>query len=358
VEFLARGPKSSFRGLRETQPGSQLATVADELASILAATLEVDDFFELEQLRVTAHHPPFARMDLEVETRHPAPISAPAAPVFVEPEAPKGISGVFGRKKHAEALAAAQAAFAAAHQAWESEATAVPVRQLAQTRAWEETDRRRVERLDEARRKYRHECAARDAEAAKANQALDELISGLQAGTEAAIQDYVGIVLGNSVYPDILAVEHEFEFDSKLKELTLTVLVAPPDRLPLEKEYKFVKAKDEITATQLPKTVLKSRYAGIVHQVALRTTHEIFEADRTGHINTIALTVATETNDPATGLNKRLAFVAVAAERASFVSFDLANIVPLATLRHLGASVSKDPYDLVAIDDLPGVRGR
>jgi restriction system protein len=50
--------------------------------------------------------------------------------------------------------------------------------------------------------------------------------------------------------------------------------------------------------------------------------------------------------------------VAVGVERAAFMSFDLANIVPLATLQHLGASVSKNPFDLVGIDDSQGVRGR
>ena len=86
--------------------------------------------------------------------------------------------------------------------------------------------------------------------------------------------------------------------------------------------------------------------------------HEVFEADRAGHIETIALTVATEAIDPATGRQKRTSLVAVGAERESFMQFDLNNIVPSATLQHLGASLSKSPYDLVGIDDAQGVRGR
>jgi restriction system protein len=54
----------------------------------------------------------------------------------------------------------------------------------------------------------------------------------------------------------------------------------------------------------------------------------------------------------------RVPFVAVAAERTSFMTFDLSNIVPLATLEHLGASVSKSPYDLKGIDESRGVRSR
>jgi restriction system protein len=195
-------------------------------------------------------------------------------------------------------------------------------------------------------------------QAASTNQALDELIRGVQAGADSAIQEYVGIVLGNSVYPESLCVAHDFEFDSELRELVLTALVSPPAGLPSAKEYKFVKARDEIVATALSKKDLKDRYANAVYQVALRTLHEVFEADRAAHINTIALTVATDAIDPATGLNKQTRLVAVGAERRSFVTFDVSNVVPLATLQHLGTSVSTNPYDLRGIDDLPGVRGR
>jgi restriction system protein len=82
----------------------------------------------------------------------------------------------------------------------------------------------------------------------------------------------------------------------------------------------------------------------------------VFEADRAGHIETIALTVSSDATDPATGRDKRNDFVAVAAERASFTTFDLHNIVPEATLRHLGASMSKSPFDLVSVDSTRGVR--
>lgn len=136
----------------------------------------------------------------------------------------------------------------------------------------------------------------------------------------------------------------------------MTTIVPPPDVLPTTRSYKYVKSNDEIVATDASKRELKDRYNGAVHQVALRTLHEVFEADRAGQIETIALTVSADAIDPATGRNKRSDFVAVGADRASFVTFDLRNIVPEATLRHLGASLSKSPYDLVTIDSTRGVR--
>jgi restriction system protein len=338
---------------------TQLAEISDQLESILAATLTVDDFVDLEDLRVAASHPPFPRTDLEVPTPAVTPLSAPPEPVFVEPEAPTGLGGVFGgKKRHAAAVAEARAAFDAEHLAWQAEAAAIPGRQLAQMQERDALEEQRARDLLAARESYAGECEERDAEAARANEPLDVLIAGLASGDHNAVQEYVGIVLGNSVYPEILSVEHDYEFDPEARELALTVLIASPDQLPAEKAYRYVKAKDEITATALAKKDLKERYASVVHQVALRSLHEIFEADRPAWIRTITLQVATLTSDPATGRQKQISFVGVAAERDSFLAFDLHNVVPLATLTHLGASTSKNPYELIDIDDAPGVRGR
>ena len=104
--------------------------------------------------------------------------------------------------------------------------------------------------------------------------------------------------------------------------------------------------------------VQKDRYASIVHQVALRTLHEVLEADRRGCIDTISLTVATTGIDSATGQVATTPLVAVAPARATFEAIDLANVVPQATLGHLGAVISKNPHGLVAIDTSKGIRGK
>ena len=96
----------------------ELALQLADIDNILAATLEVDDYVDLERLRKVAEHPPFESR-YSAPTPPPAPISVPPEPVFVEPEAPRGVGAVFGgKKKHAEAVAAAQAAHAQAHAAW------------------------------------------------------------------------------------------------------------------------------------------------------------------------------------------------------------------------------------------------
>jgi restriction system protein len=119
-----------------------------------------------------------------------------------------------------------------------------------------------------------------------------------------------------------------------------------------------VKAKDEITSTNLPVREKKERYVNAVWQVAVRCLHEVFEADRAGKIHSIALAVGVDTVDTATGRPTTVPLVFVAAERETFNSFDLTKVVPQDTLRHLGAAMSKSPFDLVPADTSRGVRVR
>jgi restriction system protein len=100
-----------------------------DIDNTLTAILEVDDHVDLERLCRTAERPPFQFRHRE-PIPAPSPIEAPPTSVCVEPEAPRGVGAVFGGKKHAEAVAAAQAAFAQLRQQWQQAAAAVPMQQL------------------------------------------------------------------------------------------------------------------------------------------------------------------------------------------------------------------------------------
>ena len=336
---------------------AQLEQTKEEIASILPSALQIDPFVDVGQLRRVADHPPFARTDLERPQPPPTLLTARDEPAFVEPPAPTGLGGLFGaKKKHAEAIAAANADFAQRHASWEAEVAGLPAAQFRQMQDFQRAEQQRLESLDRARQEYQSECNRRDAEVAAANTALDHLIQGLATGVPEAIDEYVGVVLGNSLYPDSFPVEHELSYDATLRELSVTVTVPHPSALRLEREFRYTKSKDEIVPTLLPQKDLKDRYLQAICQVSLRTLHEVFTADRTGQIHTIALTVDTEGIDSATGLTKRTSLVIVAADRSRFQTFDLANVLPQATLQHLGALISKSPFDLVGIDASKALR--
>ena len=84
----------------------ELAEIYQEIDSLLAWTLDVDDHVDLNTLRSVAEHPPFDRPDLETAIPAPRPIPDPQEPVGPPLAAPTGILGFFGRKKHAKAAEA------------------------------------------------------------------------------------------------------------------------------------------------------------------------------------------------------------------------------------------------------------
>ena len=337
------------------QRNLELSQTYDELDSLLTATLDVDDYVDLEKLRTEAEHPPFDRTDLEAPIPSPSPILDPPEPTFAKPTPPKGLRGVLGKKKHEKAVAEASAEHERKLVKWRSEMAKVEsARKEAASRHAEE-EAKRNSALEAERARYAAECAAREAEAAEHNAAIDTLIADLGYGAVNAVEEYVSIVLSNSVYPAFFPVDHDFHFDAETAELRLRVLISSPDKLPTTRAYKYTKSSDEITETPSSQKECRDRYASIVHQVALRSMHEVFEADRRGLIKTISLEVGTETIDPATGREAYMVFVAVGAERASFLELNLSNVVPTATLQHLGAAISKNPFGLV-VADTSGVR--
>jgi restriction system protein len=332
---------------------------ATQIDGLLAWTLEVDDYVELESLKVNVEHPPFNPGRLGVSTPAVPPLVYPPEPVYEEPPAPGGMSAAFGgRKKHEQAVGQARQAFDVARRQWHEAATALHSQHLAALASREEAEQQRLAQLAIAEAAYREECAQREADAAARNSELSTLINELAFDVESAIQEYVGIVLSNSVYPEVFPVSHDHRFSLDTRELTLTAIVPEPSAVPSVKEFKYVKARDEIVPTALTAKAQKDRYAEAVWQVAVRTLHEVFEADRAGKIRSIALTVGVNRTSPATGKPETVPLVQVAADRETFSGFDLANVVPQATLSHLGAALSKSPFDLTPADTARGVRVR
>lgn len=316
------------------------------LEGLIAATLEVDDHVDLEALKRKAEHLSKHRPDLRPQPLPPS-VPPPPKPQFVAPEA-GALGRVLGKNKHAEQVTLAEKAHAEAVARWEE---SVSRHHSERERVVAEHERVEAQRAAELQASY----AAHVDEVERDNQAIDTLIANLGYGVAEAVEEYVSIVVSNSVYPEEFDVSHDFEFSGESAELAIRAVIPPPESMPTVKAYKYVKASDEIRATDLSAKARKDLYASAIDQVALRTLHEIFEADRRGLIQTISLEVGTSAPSPATGQPAFMPFAAVSASRDEFIEFDLSAVQPRATLEHLGASISKNAFGLVAANTA-GVR--
>lgn len=321
-----------------------LASVYEDLDNLLTATLDVDDFVDLEKLRQVVDHPPFDRVDLKVPVAPPTPIPDPIEPTRKAVETPKGFFGK--QKKLEEAQAKAEAEFVQAWYAWHAEITSLPGKRAAMAADHAAAEAARESALATELATYTSQCAERERAVAEHNSSLDDFIANLGYGAVDAVHEYVGIVLANSVYPEHFEVEHDASFEPATAELSLKVVVPGPDTIPTIKAHKYTRASDEIATVPLSQKEAKARYANVVHQVALRTIYEVFEADRRNLFQAISVEVGTEATNPATGKQEYVSLVAVSASRDRFTEIDLSAVVPVATLEHLGAAVSKSPFDL------------
>ena len=356
--------KQIEREVREAYVASRLAEADElnenlaaeyaEIDGLLAATLSLDDYVDLEALKKTVVHAPFARMELKVPHPAPTPIPVPEQPRLQAPEAP---TGMFGKKKKlGEAQERAQAEYQSALQQWDQYRAGIPAREAELARKHAALERTRLDMLEAEQERYDSAMVRQKQEVAEHNAAIDTLVVGLGYGATDAVQEYVGIVLANSIYPESFEIEHEAVFEPETAELRIQVIVPAPDKIRSVKSFRYVKASDEIAEAQLSKKDANDRYAGALHQVALRSLHEIFEADRRGLIQAISLQVGPNAKDPATGRDMFMPLIAVTSPRGQFTEFDLSSVVPSATLQHLGAAVSKTPSALTLVD-VAGVRG-
>ncbi|HEV8559505.1 MAG TPA: hypothetical protein VGR06_24450 [Actinophytocola sp.] len=346
---------------QQTKVESLNADLREELAaidSILESTLAVDDYVDLEKLRRVAEHPRFQSAHLTA-LPPPASIAAPPEPYFQPPAPPTGISALFAKKKHAAATAAAEAQFDHAHAAWRAMVAEIPRRQLAAAEQHQVAEGERLRRLASDRRRYEAECEERQRVADAENARLDDLINRLAISEPEAIDEYVGIVFGNSIYPDVIAANSDidFSYSSDLRELSITLLFPPPEVIPTTKSFRYVRAGDEIAETKLTQKDFSTRYANLINNMTLRTVHEVWESDRTGKIDSISLVGGVNHVDPAVGKDVFVRLIALAVSREDFLQIDLTRITPFETLKHLCAVMSKAPHRLTPIDDKKGVRG-
>jgi restriction system protein len=121
------------------------------------------------------------------------------------------------------------------------------------------------------------------------------------------------------------------------------------DVVPKVAEYRYVKTRDEVEEKERKTAEMKDIYQDVVAAIALRTIHEVFEADQGNHIAVVAFNGLVRDVDRATGKDIRPCLISVRVTKERFCELDLSRVGKRACLRNLGAQVSPQPTELVAV---------
>jgi restriction system protein len=298
----------------------------DALESLLAATLEVDDYLDFETLKVEPDVPPF----------QPGALAIATDPPRLEMFMPTPLSGL--GKLMPGAKAKYDAAASSAQKAFEAE-----------TAAHAERERQREAALNEAKDAHDAEVEKIRERAAAQNREIDEFRARFESGEPDAVVEYFSLVLDASSFPDGFARKHRIAFVPESRQLVIEFELPTISVVPVVKQYRYVKARDVVEDSARAATQVKTLYASVVAQTTLRTLHELLEADRSGKLESIVFNGYVNTVDPATGKATAPHLVTVRASRDVFLQLDLRNVEPLACLKGLNASVSKSPSELVPV---------
>lgn len=300
------------------------ASVAD-LDRLLAATLTVDDYVDFESMKEPPLLPAWGDAALEI------PLPEPDGPSFA-PAPPTGLSKIFGGKaKYARDYEAGRVAYESAYHQWQADEAA------------------RHGELDRRRKAFEKAVKAANAKAKAQHLQVDELHKGFDAGEPEAVTTYFDVVLGSSGYPPGFPQAFKLAYVPESRQLVVEYELPPVDAVPAVKAYKYVRTSDTVTESARPATQVKAQYASVVAQVALRTVHELFEADRARNIDVVVFNGVLDTVDPGSGKSVRPCLITLRTTREAFLELDLARVDPLACLKHLSAGVSKSPAELVPV---------
>jgi restriction system protein len=296
-----------------------------DLDALLLSTLDVDDHIDLDRFKKPVAVPPF----------DPGPLGRPLPePSWdsYQPVSPTGLGKILGGDRlHQQQTSAARQAYRQARERWVEAET----RRLRQLHA-------RQQAYEDSRRKYAAKIVAYNAE-------VDRFAAAVAGKDPSSVVEYFAMVLGNSVYPDDFPQHFRLAYLPKQRHLLVEYHLPPVEVIPVVKEYRYDRVRDDLAAVPRDQVEIRRRYTEIIAQVALRTIHEIVEADRGALVGRVLFNGIVDTIDRRTGQFVRPCLVSVRTDRETFAAIKLRRVDPIACLRHLQAGLSGLPDELAGI---------
>jgi restriction system protein len=195
--------------------------------------------------------------------------------------------------------------------------------------AWENTKNKVESHNDTLAHQHKRQLGAWQAEMESRKRRVEELrnieITYPQKDPRAVVQ-YCEIVLANSEYPPAFPQQYELGYQPDSSLLVVDYLLPGTNAIPVIKQVRYVAASDELKEALLPQSAVNKLYDDLAYQIALRTIHELYEADTVGTLASIVFNGYVSTFDKATGHDIAACVLTVQADREQFLSLNLERV--------------------------------
>lgn len=207
----------------------------------------------------------------------------------------------------------------------------------------------RLQRLREAEQAHADRVTAARKSADGANAKVDAFEQAYKAGKPEAVNDYLELILEARTLPAGFPTDVEVAYQPDIRRLLVVTELPAVAVIPPQNEYRYVRAKDEITAKPRPAREINQRYSDLVAQLVLRTMRDVFDVAGGDLVSEVAINAHVSTRNRATGRPEQPCLVSLITSREEFGELVLTDLDPGECLRHLNALVSKHPWDLEAV---------
>jgi restriction system protein len=222
---------------------------------------------------------------------------------------------------------------------WEKKKTAVAAENARRRVQWEEEcaevaaeNNRYLKDYNTALERWRAE--AEDFEA-EARLEVEEMRRQYLSGHPPAVVLYLTEVLEGSAYPEFCPREFEMDYNPETRMLLVDYLLPGPECVPRTKEVTYIQKRDEFVEKTLSQTAHAALYDNLIYQIALRTIHELCDADSGEVLAAVVFNGWVRSIDPATGKEGRPCILSLQAGRDEFLGLELTNVEPKACFKAL-----------------------
>lgn len=169
-----------------------------------------------------------------------------------------------------------------------------------------------------------------------------------------AIVEYCDMVLSFSNYPNYFP--QEFDLDLSANTLIVDYKLPSPEDLPKLKSVKYVASREEFEEQYITDAQASKMYDDVLYQVALRTLHEIFEADVVLAIEAVVFNGIVTAIDKATGKSVTSCVLSLRANREEFLQINLEQVEPKACFKALKGVGSSKLHGLAPVPPIMQLR--
>lgn len=325
----------------------------EQIRNTLAATLEVDDAIDWESLKDTsAYSAPKPSM--------PAAIPAPVTPN--PPPKPMQDHSSFRPQislldrlvpsRRAAREAEARQAYEQACAEWQTSCDEQTREHQKQLNEHAKIVKKQKDVYQQAVRDWEKRARCFAEEQKERNALVDQKKARYMGADPEAISEYCSMVLDNSSYPDYFPQSFQVDFNPANGIVVVDYQLPAPGDLPLVTEVKYVKSSDSFVEKRMSQSQANGLYDSLLYQIALRTVHELFEADTVNVLQAVVFNGWVHSVDSSTGQEVDSCVLSIQVGREEFKELNLASVDPRACFKKLKGVGSARLHSLAAVAPL------